>query len=406
MSPRTISKRRQEKSALAGEELLLRLEGTLDVDLGLAESLRRLLGELAAAFSAEQAVLVFRDAELERLFYWRVHAGRSERIAPQSAPATRADAYLMDDLSADLAWTSLENGGQGFGWDRATGRRLARLPRLPETARQEFDLRSLLAVAFDFAGQPAGRVLLANGARRFTFADLRRLAALTGRLSRPLENLFRLRHLRARAIEAERRRISLDLHDGVLQILLSAEIQLDVVRRRLTASDAAVAEELGAVLETLRRGREELRRIVTDLRPLGVASADLEDMMRGYADRFRQESGMALDLFLDGAQLALPDRVCRELFQIYREALHNIKKHSRATHVVVRLSQDDTHARLVVDDNGQGFNFAGRFTSEELDRLRLGPISIKERTRGIGGDLTVESAPGHGARLTVELPLS
>jgi signal transduction histidine kinase len=406
MSPRKTTKRRRAKSLAPADDLLLRLEATLDVDLGLAESLRRLLGELAEAFAAEQAVLVFRDPELERLFYWRVRRGQSERIAPQSAPLTRGDSFLVDDLSADLAWTSLEGGGTGFGWERSTGRRLAALPRLPEAARREFGLRSLLATVYEFGGQPAGRVLLINGERRFRQEDLRRLAGLFGRLSRQLENLFRLRNLRARAIESERRRISLDLHDGVLQILLSTEIQLDVVRRKLASADPSAAAELGGLLETLRRGREELRRIVTDLRPLGVASADLEDLMRGFADRFRQESGLALDLILDGAQLTLPDRVCRELFQIYREALHNIQKHSRATHVVVKLWQDETRAYLVVDDNGEGFNFAGNFSSEELDRLRLGPISIKERTRGIGGVLTVESTPGHGARLTVELPLS
>ncbi len=92
-------------------------------------------------------------------------------------------------------------------------------------------------------------------------------------------------------------------------------------------------------------------------------------------------------------------------FQIYREALNNIKKHAKASHVVVKLSQDDSRLLLVVDDNGEGFSFAGKFTGDELDRLRLGPISIKERTRTVNGALTVESNPGHGARLTIEIPL-
>ena len=58
-----------------------------------------------------------------------------------------------------------------------------------------------------------------------------------------------------------------------------------------------------------------------------------------------------------------------------------------------------------MDDNGEGFSFAGSFTGDELDRLRLGPISIKERTRSVGGVLTIESTPAHGARLMVEVPL-
>jgi signal transduction histidine kinase len=109
---------------------------------------------------------------------------------------------------------------------------------------------------------------------------------------------------------------------------------------------------------------------------------------------------------VDAADLQAPDQVCRELFQIYREALNNIKKHAHATHVVVKLTQSESSVSLVVDDNGEGFSFAGKFSADELDRLRLGPISIKEHARIVGGVLTVESSPGHGARLTVEVPLS
>jgi signal transduction histidine kinase len=145
---------------------------------------------------------------------------------------------------------------------------------------------------------------------------------------------------------------------------------------------------------------------VTDLRPIRVESADMRELMFGFAERYRNESGLAVDLFIEDRNLRLPDRICREMFQIYREALNNVKKHASASHVVVKLGQDEAKVSLVVDDNGRGFSFSGRFTSEELDRLRLGPISIKERTRSVGGTLTVESNPGHGARLTVEIPLN
>jgi two-component system sensor histidine kinase DegS len=211
--------------------------------------------------------------------------------------------------------------------------------------------------------------------------------------------------LRARAIEGERSRISRDLHDGILQTLLSIEIQLDVLRRRVAASPEQSATSLAALQQTVRNESAELRHLVTDLRPLRVQSADLVDLMRGFAERYRNESIVALDLLIDSAEIHAPDRVCREIFQIYREALNNIKKHAKASHVVVKLSQDDSALVLVVDDNGEGFSFAGRFTGDELDRLRLGPISIKERARTVGGILTVESNPGHGARLIIEIPL-
>ncbi|HKT48284.1 MAG TPA: sensor histidine kinase [Candidatus Acidoferrales bacterium] len=393
----------------AENEFFSRISATLQVDQGLAESLRLLLDELAAAFHAEEALLVYRDVDLERIFLWRLKQGESERLIPENLPLARTDGLLLDDLDATLCWNSLVDRGSGFGWDRRDGRTLKNVPRLPGPAVQDFKIRSFMTAAFEQAGQPAGRIFVLNGrkheSRPFAKSDLAWLERIARYISPALENLFLLRHLRARAIEAERSRISRDLHDGILQTLLSIEIQIDVLRRRVpVAPDQAVAG-LSDLQQTVRNEGADLRAFVTDLRPVRVQSADLVDLMRGFAERFRNESTLALDLLIDSAELRAPDRVCRELFQIYREALNNIKKHAKASHVVVKLSQDDSRLVLVVDDNGEGFSFAGRFTGDELDRLRLGPISIKERARTVGGVLTVESNPGHGARLTVEVPL-
>ncbi len=395
---------RQRRYA-ADHGLLERVSSMLQAEKGLAESLRCLLSELAGAFGCEQALLLFLDANLERIFLWRVREGETDRVTPESFPLAKRDAFLLDEMHASICWNSLDGGGEGFAWDLRDGKRLREIPRLPESTRLEMNARSLLAATFDFSGQPVGRILVLNRNGKFYQRDLQSLEQIVRHLGPQLENLLFLRHLRARAIEAERGRISRDLHDGILQSLLSFHIQLDVLRRKLPEAAEPVGRELAALDEMLGRETEELRRMVTDLRPLRVESADLIDLMQGFAERFRQETGIGLDLLADRAQLDAPASLYREVYQIYREALHNVKKHSRATHVVVKVWQDEVKLFLVVDDNGQGFNFAGCFRSEELDRLRLGPISIKERTRTVGGVLTVESNPGHGARLTVEIPL-
>jgi len=382
-----------------------RISSTMQVDQGLAESLRLFLDELAISFGAEEGLLLYRDTDLERIFLWRLKSGESERLVPESMPLSRTDGFLLDDLDATICWNSLVGQGSGFGWDRRDARPLKSLPRLPGPAQQEFKVRSFMTVAFEQGGQATGRLFLINGRKPFQKEDLAWLERIAMHIGPALENIFLLRHLRARAIEAERSRIARDLHDGILQTLLSIEIQLDVLRRRVPATPEQAVAGLTTLQQTVKNEGAELRQIVTDLRPLRVQSADLVDLMRGFAERYRNESTIALDLLIDSAQLRAPDRVCREIFQIYREALNNIKKHAKASHVVVKLSQDDSRLVLVVDDNGEGFSFAGRFTADELDRLRLGPISIKERTRTVGGVLTVESNPGHGARLTIEVPL-
>ena len=395
---------RQRRHA-TDQEFLARLTGLLEVDRGVAESLRLILTELVSTFDCEEAVLAFRDSDLDRIFVWRLRAGDDSRLTPENLPTTRSDGFLLDHPEASVCWNQLEGSGDGFGWNRNDGRRLKDLPRLPGPMREELGWRSALGVTVDLAGQPVGRLMLGNGRHRFLSQDLQWLERIVRHLGQPLQNLFLLRHIRAHAIEGERSRISREIHDGILQTLLSVDIQLDVLRRKVPADPEQVAGGLSSLQQTVRNETDELRRMVTDMRPLRVQSADLVDLMRGFAERFRNESGLALDLLIDAVELQIPDRICRDLFQIYRESLHNVKKHAHASHVVVKLWQNESQVVLVVDDNGEGFSFAGRFTGDELDRLRLGPISIKERARSVGGVLTVESTPAHGARLTVEVPL-
>jgi signal transduction histidine kinase len=399
----------REREHLERQQFLERITGLLQFDHGLTESIRQALGEIALAFGCEQACLAFRDDELERLFVWKVRPSDRDPRGPETLALSRADTFLLDSLEVSMAWEFRNGSGGGFGWDRRSGEQFGAIPPPPESTREEFGTRSLLAATIESGGRPAGRVLLLNPStprRHFSEGDLRWFEQIIRQLGPPLENIFLLRSLRARAVEAERSRISRDLHDGVLQTLLSLKIQLDVLRHKLPQKPEQAGAELAGLQRTVQQESEELRRMVTDLRPLRVESADMRELMMGFAERFRTEHGLAVDLFIKDRDLRVPDRICRELFQIYRESLHNIKKHADASHVVVKLEQDEAKVSLVVDDNGRGFSFSGRYTSEELDRLRLGPISIKERTRGVGGTLTVESNPGHGARLTVEIPLN
>jgi signal transduction histidine kinase len=395
----------RQRRHVAEQEFLAQLASLLEVDRGMAESLRLILKELVRAFDCDEAILAFRDSELDRIFVWRFRAGDESRLSPENLPVTRSDGFLLDHPDASVCWNQLDGAGDGFGWNRKDGRPLKDLPRLPGPMRQELGWKSVLGVTLDVTGQPAGRVMLGNAHRRLLRQDLQWFERIVRHLGPPLQNLFVLRHIRARAIEGERSRISREIHDGILQTLLSVDIQLDVLRRKVPVAPEQAVGGISSLQQTVRNETEELRRMVTDMRPLRVQSADLVDLMRGFAERFRNESMVALDLLIDSAELQLPDRICRDLFQIYRESLHNVKKHAHASHVVVKLWQNESQVVLVVDDNGEGFSFAGRFTGDELDRLRLGPISIKERTRSVGGVLTVESTPGHGSRLTVEVPL-
>jgi signal transduction histidine kinase len=310
----------REREHLARQEFLEKVTGLLQFDHGLTESIRQVLGELAVTFECELACLAVLEEDLERIFLWRVHPGELAAGAAETVPQARSDIFLFDCLETTFGW-DFKNGngsGEGFGWDRRTGERL-RVPAPANTTREVFSARSLLAVTMEIGGRPAGRVVLVNPQPtrgRFTPGDLRWLEQIVRHVGRPLENVFTMRSLRARAVESERSRISRDLHDGILQTLLSLKIQLDVLRRKLSTKPEQACADLANLQKTVQEESDELRRMVTDLRPLRVESADMRELMYGFAERFRSEHGLAVDLFIENRDLRIPDRICRELFQI------------------------------------------------------------------------------------------
>ena len=99
-----------------------------------------------------------------------------------------------------------------------------------------------------------------------------------------------------------------------------------------------------------------------------------------------------------------PD-MAAEVVQIIREALNNVRKHSKATRVAVALDKVGKILEISIDDNGVGFHFSGAYTLDELDLLRMGPVSLKRRVRSLGADLMLESRPGHGAGLKMKIPI-
>jgi len=94
-----------------------------------------------------------------------------------------------------------------------------------------------------------------------------------------------------------------------------------------------------------------------------------------------------------------------EVLQIVREALNNVRKHSKAARVSIAVEGDNNSIEILVSDDGSGFPFSGAFSLDELELLRLGPKSIKRRVRTLGGDLTLESRPSHGSDLRIVIPI-
>jgi len=140
------------------------------------------------------------------------------------------------------------------------------------------------------------------------------------------------------------------------------------------------------------------------MRPLNLDPRRFVDFLADLVERFRRETGISANFVTDLEEVRLPAYMLRELGRIVQEALINIRKHSGARHILVSLGLRDGICRIVIDDDGCGFGFAGRFSLQQLEADRPGPMVIKERVRNIGAGLTIESVPGRGARLEISLP--
>jgi len=215
-----------------------------------------------------------------------------------------------------------------------------------------------------------------------------------------LYSVYLFRRFRSRAGAVERARVARELHDTVIQSLISIEMQVDVLRRR-GASDAQIATELERIQELLRQEVLNLRELMQTMRPPDLGPHQFLDFIAELVERFSRDTGVAARFVSELQEVTLPARSCRELARVVQEGLVNIRKHSGAQSAMVRFSAQNGCWKLVIDDDGKGFPFAGRYTLAELDELRRGPTVIKERVRSVGGDMVIESNPGHGSRVEI-----
>ncbi len=201
----------------------------------------------------------------------------------------------------------------------------------------------------------------------------------------------------------DRALVARELHDGAIQSLIGLEVQVDVLRRQANGTPP-LAEELGRVQQMLRHEVLNLRELMRQMKPVDLDPRQLLDFLAESVDKFRRETGISASFVSDLREISLPPPICTELVRIAQEALVNVRRHSGAANVILRLSLENGAGRLVVDDDGRGFDFSGRLSQAELDAARKGPVIIKERVRSIGGQLAIESTPGQGARLEITFP--
>jgi len=252
-------------------------------------------------------------------------------------------------------------------------------------------------------GMRLERTVLVGGVLAWGFAVSRRRQ--TREIGRLTEQLTATQKAAEKAVEQERLRIASDFHDGPLQSFISLQMRLEILRKLLDRDIDAGLQDLKQLQALAQSQIRDLRAFLHSMRPVDVDGANLVATARRTAESFQKESGIPVTFLGTNAPVGLPPELTMEVLQMLGEALRNVQKHAGASRVAVAIEKTDRGLEISVDDNGHGFNFAGTYSLEELELLRLGPASLKRRARALSADLQLESRPGRGAGIKVRIPL-
>ncbi|MGB7946199.1 MAG: sensor histidine kinase [Candidatus Binatia bacterium] len=205
----------------------------------------------------------------------------------------------------------------------------------------------------------------------------------------------------AAAVAEERRRISRELHDRVLQLLTTIQLRSELCYTELISKPEELERELKTVAETAHKAATEIRSLLLEKRPAAhLAAGTLERRLKEEMEIFRARTGLKLDLQCSIDAHDLPYEAEQQLYFALREGIINAIRHSRATELKLSLIQDQRTCRVSLIDNGVGFDLSSAEGSGGF-----GLKGMRERIEKVGGQLSIETTPGKGTRLAMAVPL-
>ena len=207
------------------------------------------------------------------------------------------------------------------------------------------------------------------------------------------------------AQEDERSRISAELHDGLAQWLVSALYSMQTGAEQLISSKFEEAQgELARANDIVSQSVKELRRVILDLHPIALAELGLLGALKQSIDYFNKENGVRCDFEVigDSQNLSFINEVT--IYRVTLESLNNVRKHSDAHHVDVVLEFNDDHIGVSIKDDGVGFDLNDNEGNKGANGS-LGLVTMKERTEMIGGHFELNTRPGEGTGIFIQLPV-
>jgi signal transduction histidine kinase len=290
---------------------------------------------------------------------------------------------LSASIDADDSFGSLPMTGQG-------------------TLRREGNPVYLESRMSEVPGDPPRRLLLVRDVTAARVAD-QTIRSLFKFLQDRDEDRTRIMRRTNAAIESERNRIARDLHDGPVQGVSAASLSLEAVLLMIRAGEMNEGlEVLSKVRSELSEEADNLRRLMSGLRPPLLEERGLIPALRETVDKYGRDNGVIAE-FEGKASIEIPQDLETLAYRIVQEALSNSTKHAVAARVSVSVEAIGGQLRIEVADDGQGFDAAK--AREYLQMGRVGLASMRERVELANGTFMVHSTPGKGTTVLATLPL-
>jgi signal transduction histidine kinase len=315
-----------------------------------------------------------------------ITSGMTDELVAKMGPLPRTHGLLGAMLESERPYRTLDirQDPRFRGW----------WPRAHPT------MRSFLGVPIVARGGIIGAFYLTDkvGADAFDDRDQELIEMLAAHAAIAIENARLWERSRELSVVEERNRVARELHDSVTQNLFGVVLAAEAAATLLDRDPDEARQQLGRVQELAQAGMEELRSLIFELRPAALADEGLAATLRKHLAVLRRVYHQDIALQVAGAPR--PGGVNDgDVFRIAKEAVHNAVRHAHADHIRVGLDGRNGHLVLTIDDDGVGFD-----PDEAAMRARrLGLTSMEERAKALGGVLTIDSRPGDGTKVRLEV---
>lgn len=231
------------------------------------------------------------------------------------------------------------------------------------------------------------------------FHDITDIINFEKELVKSRERLNKLSNHVQDIIENERGRIASELHDSIGQKLLMGKLLLDKITKHETSGD--IYSEINKVTDEINSTINELKEISYSLKPKYLSEIGLGPALNSLCQRISSESNIKNIIFIENPDERYAPNVELTIYRIAQEALNNILKHSEASEFNLQLLQNDNRVKLMISDNGKGFD-----TELEIKGKGFGLLNMKQRAENIGGSFKVDSSEEYGTLIVTEIPVA